>query len=394
MRMLSGLTRILAVSAKGMLAVYGMGAKRLLRLIEERAKAGRKSCEDKKPFKNKQKLAIYKRFYSRYDGMPMLQQLSPRRVSYLLFFALAVVAVVFHLTPALLAGIFSYTLIDSTHRGLARWMPVSYARWLALLIFVVAGGLMAWMFARFLHRSLTTIPAILSAAMPKLNEALPHYGIDLPFENMNELRRAIIDGLKENTSGITQVGGILTKRFFHLLVGIFVAVLCFMSESRRDYRANLYDAVAKEFNERVRLFMQSFERVLGAQVVISGINTFFTALFLWGLNFPHVTYLVPATFILGILPVVGNLLSNAIIVGTALTISPRDAVFALLFLVTIHKGEYFLNSKIVGGSIQAPMWQTLLGILIGDAIMGIPGIILAPALLHYVREEMREIPAS
>ena len=40
------------------------------------------------------------------------------------------------------------------------------------------------------------------------------------------------------------------------------------------------------------------------------------------------------------------------------------------------------------------MWMTLLGIVVGEAMMGVPGVLLAPALLHYAREELRAIPVE
>jgi hypothetical protein len=47
------------------------------------------------------------------------------------------------------------------------------------------------------------------------------------------------------------------------------------------------------------------------------------------------------TFLCGLLPIVGNLISNAIIVGIAVTMSPRLAIVALIFLVAVHKAGIF-----------------------------------------------------
>ena len=33
------------------------------------------------------------------------------------------------------------------------------------------------------------------------------------------------------------------------------------------------------------------------------------------------------------------------------------------------------------------MWLTLLGLIIGETLMGIPGMILAPVVLHYIKVE-------
>jgi predicted PurR-regulated permease PerM len=33
------------------------------------------------------------------------------------------------------------------------------------------------------------------------------------------------------------------------------------------------------------------------------------------------------------------------------------------------------------------MWLTLIGIVVGEKLMGIPGMILAPVILHYIKVE-------
>jgi predicted PurR-regulated permease PerM len=63
------------------------------------------------------------------------------------------------------------------------------------------------------------------------------------------------------------------------------------------------------------------------------------------------------------------------------------ALFALVFLILIHKLEYFLNSKIVGDRIKNPMWLTLIGLVVGEKLMGVPGMVLAPIVLHYIKVE-------
>src|SRR5262249_22228127 len=99
----------------------------------------------------------------------------------------------------------------------------------------------------------------------------------------------------------------------------------------------------------------------------------------------------------GLLPIVGNLISNTIIVGIGFTVSPRMALAALIFLVGIHKLEYILNSKIIGHRIHNPLWLTLLGLILGERLIGLPGMILAPVALHYLRLEtsrLRVTPVS
>jgi predicted PurR-regulated permease PerM len=103
---------------------------------------------------------------------------------------------------------------------------------------------------------------------------------------------------------------------------------------------------------------------------------------------------IGATFFCGLLPVVGNLISNSIIVGIGITVSPKMALACLVFLIIVHKLEYFLNSKIIGDRIRNPFWLTLLALILGEKLMGIPGIILAPVVLNYLKVESSAIRAQ
>jgi predicted PurR-regulated permease PerM len=113
-----------------------------------------------------------------------------------------------------------------------------------------------------------------------------------------------------------------------------------------------------------------------------------TAIFLLAVRLPHAPMLFAVTLHIFLLPIVGNLISNTIIVFVALTVSLKLAIGALVFLVAIHKLEYLLNSKIIGDRIRNPVWLTLIALIIGERLMGIPGLILAPVVLNYLRVEM------
>ena len=98
--------------------------------------------------------------------------------------------------------------------------------------------------------------------------------------------------------------------------------------------------------------------------------------------------LVLVTFIVGLLPVIGNLISNTIIVAVALSVSFPAAVMSLVFLILIHKLEYFLNARIVGGQIEARAWELLIAMLVMEAAFGIPGVVAAPIFYAYIKREL------
>jgi predicted PurR-regulated permease PerM len=180
-----------------------------------------------------------------------------------------------------------------------------------------------------------------------------------------------------------------------LIIGLVAALSFFINEKWNvedepdAVKDSLYATVARELINRFETFYSSFARVIGAQIIISAINTALTAVFLIWNHFPYTTVIIVLTFLCGLLPIIGNIMSNTLIVGVAFTMpnGPKMALIALIFLVVIHKLEYFLNSKIIGDRIRNPMWLTLIGIVLGEKLMGIPGMILAPVVLHYIKVE-------
>ena len=320
------------------------------------------------------------------------------------------------LGPALLAGLISYLLVSVVHRGVFAWqlarslradaadrasgrvVPISERlgataiRLFAVSLFALLALLVLWIFGEFIHLAVLRLPAILETAIPRVDKLVESYGLDLPFESLAELRPMIAARFKENAATLTHFSGLLTRRFFQIFVMIFAAVTAFWTLTAEREAPSLYTALGAEMRARTTLFLSGFERIFGAQVAISFINMWITVVFLRTMGIPYVPFLALSTFVLGMLPLVGNLASNSLIVVTALSISPQMALIALIYLVVVHKAEYFLNSKIVGSSIDTPMWQILMGLIVGEAVLGVPGVVLAPAFLHYLREELRQLP--
>ena len=322
----------------------------------------------------------------------------PRKISYLLLILALAVAARFSLGPALIAGLFAFMMLDHAEDALiGAGASPRVARWSSVALFTVVGLLLAVIFAAFVKIGLERIPMLLDRLLPRLEGLASGFGLDLPVDNVKELRTLILDTLKDNARSITTASGLLTRGFFQILLAVVVAILRFLSAPAApaplDGPRGLDVEVLDECRDRAARFSASFELVMGAQILVAAINAAAAAVFLIGFRIPFRTMLTLTTFVCGMIPIVGNVVSNSLIVGAALTRSDHLALAALIFLVVVHKGNYFLNSRIVGARMETPTWAILLGLLIGEALLGVPGVILAPTLIHYVREELRAIPA-
>jgi predicted PurR-regulated permease PerM len=109
-----------------------------------------------------------------------------------------------------------------------------------------------------------------------------------------------------------------------------------------------------------------------------------------GIQLPLSKTMIAITFFAGLLPVIGNLISNTVIVIVSMSHSLSIAAASLGFLVVIHKLEYFLNAKIIGFHINARAWELLIAMLIMEAIFGIPGVVAAPVFYAYVKKELED----
>ena len=240
------------------------------------------------------------------------------------------------------------------------------------------------------------MPEIVDTPIPAVVNFAEKQGIELPFTDYASAKTLVLKEIKERLANLGRYAKEATLQLAMLIIGIVVAVSLFINarwETEGDpdvVKGSLYSTVVRELALRFETFYASFARVIGAQIIISIINTGLTSVFLVWNGFPYTTVIIVLTFLCGLLPIIGNILSNTLIVGVAFTIpeiGPRMALIALIFLVVIHKLEYFLNSKIIGDRIKNPMWLTLIGIILGEKLMGIPGMIFAPVVLHYIKVE-------
>jgi len=311
----------------------------------------------------------------------------PLRISYVFIALLLFVAGWLHLATLLVTALFAFFALNMlTIRG---------RKWVGLSLFTVMLIGAGFGFYGFIKHAYVIAPRIAETTIPVVLEWAEKQHIELPFTDYESLRSLALDTVKAELAGIGKYARTAAFQVIAIIIGVVVAVSFFFN-SRFDLETdkagsanNLYTLTMAEIAERFSTLYRSFATVMGAQIVISAINTALTAAFLLWNDFPYAKVIIGATFLCGLLPIVGNLISNTLIVGVGFTISPKMALFALIFLVVLHKTEYFLNSKIIGDRIRNPMWMTLLGLVLGEKLMGIPGMILAPVILHYIKVEAK-----
>ncbi len=304
-----------------------------------------------------------------------------------------------HLLPALLAGLLVYELIHIITPYIERKLPGTRAKLLtiALLATVVVGllslagaGLVA--FFRSDAGSITELMAKMAQIIEDSRKILPPWLLThLPADAITFKAQAA-EWLRVHAEELQGVGKEAGRATVHVLIGMIIGGMVALRDAAHD---DTFKPFALALVQRTSLFGDAFRRVVFAQVRIASINALFTAIYLlvilplMGVHLPLVKTMIAITFVVGLIPVAGNLISNTIIVIVSLSQSLSVAIGSLLYLVVIHKFEYFLNARIVGGQIRANAWELLIAMLLMEAMFGIAGIVAAPIYYAYIKGELR-----
>lgn len=313
-----------------------------------------------------------------------------------------------HLMSGVISGLLTYTLTQKLENFLVRKMH----RWgnkaklfsvllLSLLIMVLLigsfGYLISWVIsvAKDPQQTLTHIQNLFNSITNSLPKELSNY---LP-DNLIELRANALNFIKEHVLYLQSV----IKQLFHslliIIIGMIIGLIAGYQQNKRNITetsstSTIYMQALKDGLDRLILV---FQYVAFSQVIIALFNTIMTAIFLlvvlplFGIHLPFSKSLILATFILGLIPVIGNLIVNTIMCLVAFTISFWIAVIVLAYLIVIHKIEYILNAKIVGTRIHAGICELLIAMVLSETLFGVIGLVFAPIFYAFLKLSLKQL---
>ncbi len=305
-----------------------------------------------------------------------------------------------HLLSALLAGLLVFKLVDiltpwlrvrAMSRDRARVLAVTLIA-TAVILGLVGLGIGA---VALLRNSGETLPLLMQKMAQIVEETrgkLPAALQDYFPDDAVALQATIAGWLREHAGSLQIAGRGISRSLVHILIGMIIGALLSLQKAAPNPERR---PLAQDLALRGTRLASAFQRVVFAQVWISLINTFFTWIYLdvvlraFGIELPLVKILIAFTFVIGLIPILGNLISNTAIVIVCLSNGIPVAAASLVFLIVIHKLEYFLNARIIGSHINARAWELLIAMLVMEAAFGLTGLIAAPILYAYFKEELR-----
>ena len=232
----------------------------------------------------------------------------------------------------------------------------------------------------------------LARTVLELREKLPADMADQLPDGAQEIQTMLANYLAAKAGALANAGRAWLTGLLYAYVGLIIGALAAV----RQVASNNAPLVAA-LKQRIRFFGQAFRQIVAAQFWIALFNMLLTAIFLlfilplWDLELPYTPALITLTFLAGLIPIVGNLLCNAVITLVGLSVSPTAAAACLLFLILIHKAEYVINAKVVGQRTHMGVWELLAVMFVAESVFGPAGLVAAPLFYAYLKKELESL---
>ena len=318
--------------------------------------------------------------------------------SYVLAGLALVGVLLLHLLVPLLVGLLVYQLVVSITPFAQRHFSRKLSKMLVVVLFaaVIIAAIAGAVFGliSFFRSDIENLPRLLakvSDILDRVREGIPPFLAAYLPDDIADLQQKALDWLRSHVAELQMMGAHTLVTVAETIIAMVIGVVLSLREVDPHSTSG---PLAVALTTRAERFADAFRNVALSQLSISLLNTTFTGLYLvvglhlFGVHLPLTKTMIAITFIVGLLPIVGNLTSNTIVVIVSLAHSPAVAVASMVFLVVIHKLEYFLGARIVGTRIKSQIWELLIAMMAMEALFGVPGLVAAPIYYAYLKNEL------
>ncbi|MEJ3405301.1 AI-2E family transporter [Rathayibacter sp. YIM 133350] len=175
--------------------------------------------------------------------------------------------------------------------------------------------------------------------------------------------------------GIAIVSGISSGFFIFILTIYFVATLDSSKRAIYSLISASHRSRVVEYAERI---MQNVGRYLSGMVVLAFCNSVFSLFILTVTGVPFALVIAVAAFFITLIPLIGTVLTTAVMTVIALFVSPVAGLIVLIaMLIYMQVEAYILTPRVMSKAVQVPGSIVLIAALGGGTLGGLPGALVA-----------------
>lgn len=322
------------------------------------------------------------------------------------FVALAIIALLIYalqsmLNMILITFILTYLmnrLSSSITRRVSKVVRINNKVTVIFLYVVLVAGLF-WGSYMYLPRLIQQLNELVQIIMTFYSKPFEPY--DNPILNymMESLRNIDVasyvdQGLNFLLKKISDIG----KWGLNLLIAIIMSLFFSLQKEKvtaftAKFKSSKIGFIYNEIEFFGRKFIHSFGKVIEVQFLIALLNSVFSVLFLWMLGFPSLFALGIMIFLLGLIPVMGVIVSLIPLCAIAFKIGGLlKVVYVLVMIALLHAFEaYVLNPKLMSNKTHLPIFYTFMVLIVGEHFFGVWGLILGIPIFMFLLDII-EVP--
>lgn len=175
--------------------------------------------------------------------------------------------------------------------------------------------------------------------------------------------------------GLSVLNAVTTGFFIAILTIYFIASYDATKQAafrlvRRSHRDRF-----ENYAERI---LQNFGKYLSGMVVLAFCNAVFSLILLLATGVPGAFLIALAAFFITLIPLIGTVLTTAVMSVLAFIHSPVSGIVVLVaMLVYMQVEAYILTPRVMGKAVQVPGSVVLISALAGATLFGLPGALVA-----------------
>lgn len=197
--------------------------------------------------------------------------------------------------------------------------------------------------------------------------------------------------LEGKSSYFLQLAGNIGELGLNLFMSILLSLFFILEKDRvvrfaigfRDSKISGFFYQIQYFGSRL---LNSFGKVIQAQILIALCNSFLSVISLWFLGFHQLLGLGLMIFVLSLIPVAGVVISFIPLSIIAFRMGGfMEVLYVIIMILALHAIEsYILNPKLYSVKTELPVFFTFLILILSEHFMGIWGLIIGIPIFIFI----------
>lgn len=273
-------------------------------------------------------------------------------------------------------------------------LPRIYAVVIVLALTAGAISLATWLSAGRIVNLVQETKTQLPERLAEIQET-PLY---VQFEDLLPDSHGLVESAKHYADKAAASAAAIGHFFVMLVIGLVLAIVYFLDEAKiRVWRQTV--APMMFFGTLARWVEHTAEALtltIQLQMIVALCNTVLTLPVLLLIGVPHVPMLMLLIFVASLVPVVGNIVSGAVL--SLLAFQAKGWFGVGLFIVLtfiLHKVEaYYLNPRLTARHVQLPGFVIILSLVAWEHLLGFIGLFISFPFLFVAGKIISEFKAE